>query len=134
MQPAPPALAFAIRTVVVAASLWVATVLVSGIDLATGTTGARIGTLLGVALLFGVVNAVVKPIVATIGCPLYILTLGLFGLVVNALMFMLTGWLSGVLNLPFVVDGFWAAFWGAIIVSIVSFFLHLVIPDRLDNR
>ncbi|GAA1399753.1 phage holin family protein [Pseudonocardia kongjuensis] len=133
MKPASPALAFAIQTVVVAASLWVATVLVSGIDLATGTTGARIGTLLGVALLFGVVNAVVKPIVATIGCPLYILTLGLFGLVVNALMFMLTGWLSGVLNLPFVVDGFWAAFWGAIIVAIVSFFLNLVVPDRFDR-
>lgn len=129
-----PALAFIVRTLVVAASLWVATVLVSGIELQSGSTGARIGTLLVVALLFGVVNAVVKPVVALVGCPLYILTLGLFALVVNALMFMLTGWLSGLLDLPFAVDGFWPAFWGAIIVGIVSFFLHLVIPDRYDAR
>ena len=134
MNQAGPALAFVVRTLVVAASLWVATVLVSGIELSSGSTGARVGTLLVVALLFGVVNAVVKPVVALVGCPLYILTLGLFALVVNALMFMLTGWLSGLLNLPFTVDGFWSAFWGAIIVGIVSFFLHLVIPDRYDAR
>ncbi|ANY10081.1 hypothetical protein AFB00_14835 [Pseudonocardia sp. HH130630-07] len=127
-------MAFVVRTLVVAASLWVATVLVTGVDLGSGSTALRVGTLLGVALLFGVVNAVVKPIVATLGCPLYVLTLGLFALVVNALMFMLTGWLAGLLNLPFVVDGFWSAFWGAIIVAIVSFFLHLVIPDRYDAR
>ncbi|MBC3189665.1 phage holin family protein [Pseudonocardia sp. C8] len=134
MNQAGPVLAFAVRTLVVAAALWVATVLVSGIELQSGATGTRIGTLLVVALLFGVVNAVVKPVVALVGCPLYILTLGLFALVVNALMFLLTGWLSGLLNLPFTVDGFWAAFWGAIIVGIVSFFLHLVIPDRYDAR
>jgi putative membrane protein len=134
MMQAGPGLAFVVRTLVVAASLWVATVLVSGIDLSAGSTGARVGTLLAVALVFGVVNAIVKPVVATLGCPLYILTLGLFALVVNALMFMLTGWLAGLVDLPFVVDGFWSAFWGAIIVGIVSFFLHLVIPDRYDAR
>lgn len=131
---APPAVAFAVRTLVVAAALWVATVLVDGIELSGDSTGSRVGTLLVVALIFGVVNAVLKPIVATIGCPLYILTLGLFGLVVNALLFLLTGWLSGAVGLPFTVDGFWSGFWGAIIVAIVSFFLHLVIPDRIDAR
>lgn len=134
MPQAGPALAFVVRTVVVAASLWVATVLVSGIELENGSTSTRVLTLLAVALVFGVVNAIVKPVVALVGCPLYILTLGLFALVVNALMFMLTGWLSGVLNLPFAVDGFWSAFWGALVVGIVSFFLHLVIPDRYDAR
>ena len=134
MREAGPALAFVVRTVVVAASLWVATVLVSGIELGSGATSTRVLTLLAVALVFGVVNAIVKPVVALVGCPLYILTLGLFALVVNALMFMLTGWLSGVLNLPFAVDGFWSAFWGALVVGIVSFFLHLVIPDRYDAR
>lgn len=134
MGQAGPALAFVVRTVVVAASLWVATVLVSGIELGNGATSTRVLTLLAVALVFGVVNAIVKPVVALVGCPLYILTLGLFALVVNALMFMLTGWLSGVLNLPFAVDGFWSAFWGALVVGIVSFFLHLVIPDRYDAR
>lgn len=131
---APPAVAFAVRTFVVAAALWVATVLVDGIELSGDSTGSRVGTLLVVALIFGVVNAVLKPIVATIGCPLYILTLGLFGLVVNALLFLLTGWLSGAVGLSFTVDGFWSGFWGAIIVAIVSFFLHLVIPDRIDAR
>ncbi|MFP5069367.1 phage holin family protein [Pseudonocardia nantongensis] len=131
---ASPGLAFVVRTLVVAAALWVATVLVDGIELSGSSTGTRIGTLLVVALIFGLVNAVVKPVVATIGCPLYILTLGLFGLVVNALLFMLTGWLSDTVGLPFGVDGFWSGFWGAIIVAIVSFFLHLVIPDRVDGR
>lgn len=131
---ASPAVAFVVRTLVVALSLWVATVLVDGIELTGSSTATRALTLIAVALIFGVVNAVVKPIVATIGCPLYIITLGLFGLVVNALLFMLTGWLSGLLDLPFAVDGFWAGFWGAIIVAVVSFFLHLVIPDRIDAR
>lgn len=134
MTPPSPVLTFTIRTLVVAASLWVATVLVGGIRLESAGTTTSILTLIGVALVFGLVNAVVKPIVATLGCPLYILTLGLFALVVNALMFLLTGWLSSVLNLPFAVEGFWAAFWGAIVVGIVSFFLHLVIPDRFDDR
>jgi len=64
----------------------------------------------------------------------YILTLGLIGLVVNALLLMLVGWLSDRLGLPFVVDGFWAAFWGAIVITVVSGVLHLLIPNRLDNR
>ena len=110
MTPPSPVLTFTIRTLVVAASLWVATVLVGGIRLDSAGTSTSILTLIGVALVFGLVNAVVKPIVATLGCPLYILTLGLFALVVNALMFLLTGWLSSVLTLPFTVDGFWAAF------------------------
>lgn len=134
MNQAPPALAFGVRTLVVAAALWVATVLVDGIELAGSSAGTRILTLVAVALIFGLVNAVLKPIVTTIGCPLYILTLGLFGLVVNALLFLLTGWLSDAVGLPFTVDGFWSGFWGAIIVAIVSFFLHLVIPDRIDAR
>lgn len=127
-------LAFAVRVLVVAASLWVATVLVDGIELEGSSTGTRAGTLLVVALIFGVVNAVVKPVIKTIGCPLYVLTLGLIGLVVNALLFWLVGALSGAIGLPFLVDGFWSGFWGAIIVAIVGFVLHLVIPDRIDNR
>ena len=127
-------LAFVIRVLVVAASLWVATVLVDGIELGGSSTGTRVGTLLVVALIFGVVNAVVKPLIKVVGCPLYVLTLGLIGLVVNALLFWLVGGLSGAVGLPFVVDGFWPGFWGAIIVAIVGFVLHLVIPDRLDGR
>lgn len=133
-MPVSNALAFVVRVLVVAASLWVATVLVDGIELDGSTTSSRVGTLLVVALIFGVVNAVVKPLIKVVGCPLYVLTLGLIGLVVNALLFWLVGALSDAVGLPFAVDGFWPGFWGAIIVAIVSFVLHLVIPDRVDGR
>ena len=128
------ALASLIRVVVVAVALWIAVVLVPGIDLAAGTTVTRIGTLVAVAVIFGLVNAVVKPIVKVLGCAFYILTLGLFALVVNALMFMLVGWLAGKLGLPFYVAGFGPAFFGAIVVGVVAFVLHVAIPDRLDRR
>ncbi len=127
------ALAFVIRVAVVAVALWASTI-VDGIDLTAGSTGAQVGTLVGVALIFGLVNAVLKPLIKTIGCAFYVLTLGLFGLVVNALLFLLVGFLADSLGLPFEVGGFGAAFVGAIVVSVVAFVLHLVIPDRLDQR
>ena len=66
-----------------------------------------------VALIFGIVNAVLKPIaIKIIGCLFYVLTLGLIGLVVNGLLFMLTSWVAAQLSLPFHITGFWAAFWG----------------------
>ena len=128
------ALASLIRIAVVAVALWVATLVVPGIGVAAGTPATRLLTLVGVALIFGLVNAVVKPVVKVLGCAFYILTLGLFALVVNALLFLLVGWLAGTVGLPFVVNGFAAAFFGAIVVGIVSFLLHVVIPDRLDRR
>jgi putative membrane protein len=128
------ALASLIRVVVVAVALWIAVVLVPGIDLTAGTTATRVGTVVAVAVIFGLVNAVVKPIVKVLGCAFYILTLGLFALVVNALLFMLVGWLAGRLGLPFHVAGFGPAFFGAIVVGVVAFVLHVAIPDRLDRR
>jgi putative membrane protein len=128
------ALAVVIRIAVVAVALWAAERLVDGIDLTAGTTQERVGTLIAVALIFGVVNAFIKPVVKLVGCAFYVLTLGLIGLVVNALLFMLVGWVAGKLGLPFAVTGFWPAFWGAIVVSVVSFVLHLVIPDQWDRR
>jgi putative membrane protein len=130
----PTAVAIVIRVAVIMVSLWVATALIDGIDLGGGTRGEQFWTLLAVSVIFGVINAVLKPLIKIIGCPLYIITLGLVGLVVNALLFMLVGYLAGVFGLPFVVDGFWAAFWGAIVVGVVGFLVHLVIPDRLDQR
>ena len=133
-RPGHPVVAFVVRVVVIAVALWVAVWLVDGIELGGATTGGRIGKLVLVALIFGIVNAVLKPIVKVLSCPLYVLTLGLFGLVVNALLFLLVGWLSNRFGLPFVVDGFWAGFWGAIVVSVVGFLLHLLIPDSIDRR
>ena len=123
-----------VRIVVVAVALWVATLVVPGIAIVATTPTARIGTLVAVALIFGVVNAVVKPVVKLLGCAFYILTLGLFALVVNALLFLLVGYLADAVGLPFRVDGFAAAFFGAIVVGVVSFVLHVAIPDRIDRR
>jgi putative membrane protein len=84
---------------------------------------------LGVALVFGLVNALIRPLLSLLTCPLIILTLGLFTLVINAAMLLLTSALSGAVGLAFVVDGFWPAFWGALIVSIVSFVVTLLIRE-----
>jgi putative membrane protein len=76
----------------------------------------------------------VKPVVKVLGCAFYVLTLGLIAFVVNALLFLMVGLLAGAFGLGFTVDGFGPAFVGAIIVGLVSFLLHLAIPDRLDQR
>lgn len=114
-----------VQVLVTAIAVWFSTV-IPGIDLGEGSTPAKIGTLIGVALLIGLVNAVVKPLVKFFGCVFYIVTLGLIGLVVNGLLFWLTGWLAGELGLPFTVTGFWPAFWGAIIVALTSWALNIV--------
>ena len=90
----------------------------------------KAATLICVALIFGIVNAVLKPIIKLVGCMFYVLTLGLIGLVVNALLFLLTSWVARKLSLPFHVTGFWAAFWGAIIVGIVGWLLNMFVGGR----
>ncbi|WP_214406260.1 phage holin family protein [Pseudonocardia lacus] len=130
----PNALALTIRIVVIAVGLWVATLIVPGIEVESPTTASGIGTLLGVALIFGIVNAVLKPLIKVVGCAFYVLTLGLISLVVNALLFLLVGAIADGVGLPFEVSGFWAAFFGAIVVGVISFVLHVAIPDRYDER
>ncbi|HEY9413954.1 MAG TPA: phage holin family protein [Pseudonocardia sp.] len=127
-------LALVLKVAVNAVALWIATLLVDGISLGGSNQSTRIVTLVVVALIFGVVNAVLKPIIKTVGCAFYLLTLGLIGLVVNALLFLLVSYLSGLAHLPFAVNGFVAAFFGAIVVSVVGFVLHLIIPDRYDEN
>jgi putative membrane protein len=112
------------RIVVTAVALWVATRLVTGITF----TGNWIG-LAGVALVFGVLNSFVRPVLTFLSFPLLIVTLGLFTFVLNAVMLLLTSWLSASLGIGFHVAGFWAAFWGAIVVGIVSFLLSIFLPD-----
>jgi putative membrane protein len=123
-----------IRLVVNAIALWITTLVVPGIEVTGGSAQSNALTVLVVALIFGIVNAVLKPIIHVVGCVFYILTLGLFALVVNALLFLLTSWIAGELDLPFNVDGFWAAFWGAIVMAVVSWLISLVIPDRSERR
>jgi putative membrane protein len=123
-----------IHVLITAAALAVATAVVPGIQLLAGTTLAKVTTLVVVALIFGVVNAVLKPVVKAVGCVFYILTLGLIGLVVNALLFLLTSWVAGKLREPFHITGFWPAFWGAIIVGVVGWLLGILLRDRRRER
>ncbi|HEY5987434.1 MAG TPA: phage holin family protein [Streptosporangiaceae bacterium] len=118
-----------IRVVASAAALAVATAVVPGIDLRAGTLLSKVLTLLAVALIFGVVNAVLKPLIKTVGCLFYVLTLGLVALVVNGLLLWLTSAVAGALSLPFHISGFLAAFWGAIIVGLVGWLLSVLVKE-----
>jgi putative membrane protein len=118
-----------VRLLVNAVALWIATLVVDGIDVDASTTSGEVLTILAVAALFGVVNLFVKPIVKLLSLPFYILTLGLFTFVVNALMLLLTSWVAGLLGVPFDVDGFWNAVLGALVISVVSWLLNVLLPD-----
>jgi putative membrane protein len=139
--------ALVLGLIVNAVALWVATLIVPGISLSETKAGGAasvgagdtqvsvptIAALLIVAVVFTLVNAVVKPIVQLLSLPLTILTLGLFLLVVNALMLMLTSWITTTFQ-PFgaeyVVSGFWAAFFGAIVIGLVNWVLGMLVPTR----
>ena len=116
---------FILRFLATAVALWVAVLLVPGISF----TGSWLG-MLGVALVFGLVNAVIRPILKLLTCPLVVLTLGLFVFVLNALMLWLASEISQAFGIGFDVDGFIAAFIGALIVGIVSTLLNLMVGKR----
>jgi putative membrane protein len=119
-----------VRLATTALAFWLATLLIPGITLSTNSITRAVITLVLVAAIFGVVNAVLQPIIKIVGCGLYLLTLGLIALVVNGLLFLLTSWIAGRLNLPFHVDNFWpAAVLGALLVGVVTWVLGLVM-DR----
>jgi putative membrane protein len=107
-----------------AAALWAAAWLLPGLDF----SGTLVDLLL-VAAVFGIVNSLLKPILTVLTCPLIVVTLGLFTLVINALMLMVTGWLSTRWDLGFTVSGFWAAFWGGLVVGLVSLILSMALPE-----
>lgn len=119
-----------LRILVSAAALGVAAWVVPGIVVAGHSNATKAETLLAVALIFGIINTLLKPIIKTIGCAFYLLTLGLVALVVNGLLLWLASWVAGQLKLPFHVTGFVAAVEGALIVGVVSWLLHLVIRDE----
>ncbi|MBA3317630.1 MAG: phage holin family protein [Gemmatimonadales bacterium] len=108
-----------------AAALWAAAWLLPGLEFR-----GSIVQLLLVAAVFGVVNSLVRPILTVLTCPLIVVTLGLFTLVINALMLMLTGALSERWGLGFAVSGFWPAFFGGLVVGLVSVMLSLFLPGK----
>ena len=113
---------FLLRLIATAIALWVSVLIVPGITYAGGALG-----LVGVAVLFGLVNAFIRPVLKLLTCPLVVLTLGLFVFVLNGLMLWLTSELSMSVGIDFNVDGFWAAIFGAIIVSLTSTALTLLL-------
>jgi putative membrane protein len=122
---------FLIWVVVNALALAAAAWLLDGITVTGDSEGARVVTMLVVGLIFGLVNTFVTPVVKLLSLPFILLTLGLLIFVINALMLLLTSWIADLLGVGFHVDGFWTAVWGAIIVSIASWVLNLLIPgDR----
>ena len=121
---------FLIKTLANAAALAVAIWLIGDITLTGGSGSEKTLTLVVVALIFGVVNFVVKPVVKLFSLPLLVLTLGLFTLVINALMLMLTSWLSDKLDVSFHVEGFGTAVLGGLVISIVSWALNMALPDK----
>lgn len=112
-----------------AAALWVAAWLLPGLDF----QGTLLQLLL-VAAVFGIVNSLLRPILTVLTCPLIVVTLGLFTLVINACMLLLTGWLSARWDLGFSVTGFWAAFFGGLVVGLVSVLLSLLLPRPTAPR
>jgi putative membrane protein len=118
---------FVVRLLINAAALWVATRVVPGVTYSGGAI-----PFFGVALVFGVVNTLVGFTTKVLTFPLILVTLGLFIFIINGLMLWLTSVVSGVLGLGFRVEGFWAAFWGALVVSLVSTVLGLMMrPPRI---
>jgi len=115
---------FVVRLLVNAAALWVATRIVSGVTYTGGVL-----PILAVALVFGIVNAILKPVAIILTFPILIVTLGLFTLVINGVMLLLTSRLSDSLGLGFHVSGFWPAFWGALVVTLVSWLLSMALRD-----
>jgi len=91
-------------------------------------------TFVWLAIIFGLINAILKPILNVVGCPFIVLTLGLGALLINTLLFYLAGLIGLRFGVGFTVDGFLPAFYGSLIVSVVSFFLGIIFKGELDNR
>jgi putative membrane protein len=125
-----------LKIVINGLALYLAAVIVPGIRIGEqGNTSSTVVTVLVVAVIFGIVNAVLKPILTILSLPFIVFTLGLFLLVVNAILLQLTSWISGSLDLAFHVDHFfWDAVIGALIITVVASVLNAVIPDRDRSR
>jgi putative membrane protein len=122
------------RLVVNAVALAVAAWLLQGITFSGSSTASKVVTLIVVAAIFGLVNALIKPLATILSLPFIILTLGLLIFVINAMMLLLTSWISDGLDIPFEVDGFGTALIGALIITVVSWLMNVVLPDRLETN
>lgn len=117
-----------------AVALAVATWLLAGITLTAQDTQERVGVMLAVALIFGIVNTVVKPVFQLVSALIILITFGIFLVVINALLLMLTSWIAAQLDLGWQVTGFWTAVGGSVIVSVVSWVLNTFLGERDTRR
>lgn len=124
---------FLTRLVVTALATAAAVWLIPGITLTGGDNSDKVITLLLVALVFGLVNAIVKPIVSALSTCLVIITFGIFLLVINALMLMVTSWLATQFGIGFHVAGFWPAVWGSLVISVVGSLLGGLLGSKRDR-
>jgi putative membrane protein len=124
---------FLVRLVINAVALWLTTLIVLGVHVHSYADGvlATIATYLLVALVFGIVNGVIGNLVRIVAFPLYILTLGLLALIVNALLLLLVAWLSSLAGFGLVVDNFWSGFWGALVLAIISWLIGIILRPLL---
>lgn len=118
-----------LRWAVIAVAVWVAVLIVPGIE----ADPSDYSTIAGIALILGLLNALVRPILKFLTCPLIFLTLGLFILVINAVVFWLAGWLGSQFGLGFAIDNFWAAFLGSLVVTVVSAILNIFVKDNKEK-
>jgi putative membrane protein len=120
-----------IRWIVVAVSLIVAVSVIPGIRVEDTNAWIAVAVM---AVVLGLVNAIIRPILAFLSCGCIVATLGLFMLVINGFTLWLSSWIArNWLNVGFYVDGFWPAFWGGIVVGVVSFVLSLILVDDRDK-
>jgi putative membrane protein len=128
---------FLVKVLINSVAIWLTSMLITGVEIVAGSDAPqtsqpvlnRVIVIVVVAAIFTAVNAVVKPVVKVLALPLYLLTLGLFFLVVNALMLMLTSWISGYTSFGLTVDGFWTAVLAGLVISIISLVLSVILPD-----
>ncbi|MDM7854915.1 phage holin family protein [Cellulomonas alba] len=123
-------MAFVLRVVINAIAIWFTTLIVPGLTIKPedSSGGERVLVILGIALVFGIVNAILKPIIHVVAFPLYVLTLGLLTLVVNAALLELTAWITSGTHWGLEINNFGTAVIAALIISVVSFVLSLLIP------
>lgn len=127
---------FLVRLIINAVALWLTTLIVAGVHVSSYGTGevALVLTFLLVALVFGIVNGVIGNLIRIVAFPLYILTLGLIALVVNALLLILVAWITGFIGFGLVIDNFWAGFWGAIVLAIISWLIGIILRPLMGRR
>ena len=120
---------FILRWVINAVALFLAVYLVPGVNLQGGWV-----SLIWLALIFGLINAFLRPLLKLLTCPLIVLTLGLFTLLINTFLFWLTSQVGQAFGIGFTIDGFWPAFLGGLVVTVVSVVLSLILKDELKRQ